>query len=80
MNAFTFERSSRPTDARRLLQDDPWIARRGDALQEIVRERLLRPRVLGIDDRRLSRHRHRFLNGRDASVTLPKISPVCCCA
>ena len=44
------------------------IARRGNALQLIEREGLPRAGLLGVDDRALTRDRHRFLHRGDAEL------------
>ena len=55
-------------DAGRLLEDDPRVARRRNALQQLVGERLLRAGVLGVDDRALAGDRDGLLHGRDAQL------------
>ena len=55
-------------DAGRLLEDDPRVARRRNALQQLVGERLLGAGFLGVDDRARTGDRDRFLNGRDAHL------------
>src|SRR5204863_2616232 len=51
-------------DARRLLEDDPRVARRRNALQQFVGERLLRSGLTRADDGAFARHRDRLLHRR----------------
>ena len=51
-------------DPGRLLQDDPWIACRRNALQQIVGKGLPGSGGLRVDNRTLSAHGDRFLHGR----------------
>ena len=55
-------------DAGRLLEDDPGVAGRRNALQQLVGERLLGAGFLGVDDRALTGDGDRFLHGRDAHL------------
>ncbi len=52
-------------DAGGLLKDDPGIARRRNALQQLVGERLLGPDFLGVDNRALAGDGDRLLHCRD---------------
>ena len=57
-------------DARRLLENDPRVAGRRDALQQLVGERLLRSCVARVDNRAFARDGNRFLNGRDGHLSI----------